>query len=57
VDEYAGLLDKAYEYIKEIRRSQDTLIEVRKKYRIKIMLGPIIGVLAIIVSIIIAVFL
>jgi hypothetical protein len=57
VKEYAELLDKAYEYIKKIRRSQGTLIELRKKNRIKIMLGPIIGILAIIVSIIIAVFL
>ena len=57
VDEYDLLLNKAYEYIKEIRRSQGTLIELRKKYRIKTMLGPIIGILAIIISIVIAVFL
>ena len=57
VDEYDLLLFKAYEYIKEIRRSQGTLIELKKKNRIKTMLGPIIGILAIIVSILIAVFL
>ena len=56
VDEYAQLLDKAYEYIKEIRRSQGSLIELRKKSRIKTMLGPIIGILGIIVAII-AIFL
>jgi hypothetical protein len=56
VDEYALLLDKEYEYIKEIRRSQDTLIELKKKYRIKAMLGPAIGILAIIVAIVIAFF-
>jgi hypothetical protein len=60
VDQYAPLLDKAYEYLKEIRRSQDTLIELRKNYRIKTvlwaLLGPIIGILAIIVAIIIAFF-
>lgn len=56
VDKYALLLDKAYEYIKEIRRSQGTLIELKKKYRIKTMLGPAIGILAIIVAIVIACF-
>ena len=57
VDEYAELLDKAYEYIKKIRRSQGSLIELRKKNRLKTMIGPIIGILGIIISIIIAVFL
>jgi hypothetical protein len=54
VDEYVLLLDKAYEYINKIRCSQSTLIDLKKKYRIKTMLGPVIGLLAIIVSIIIA---
>ena len=56
VKEYAELLDKAYEYIKEIRRSQGSLIELRKKYRIKTMLVPAISILGIIVTIIIAFF-
>jgi hypothetical protein len=57
VDEYVPLLDKAYDYISKIRRSQNTLIDLKKKDRIKTMLGPAIGILAIIVSIIIAFFL
>jgi hypothetical protein len=55
VDEYVSLLDKAYEYVKKIRNSQGTLIELRKKNRIKAMLGPAIGIISIIVAIIIAV--
>ena len=57
VDDYTLLLDKAYECIKEIRYSQGTLIELRKKYKFKNMLGPAIGILGIIVAIIIAIFL
>jgi len=56
VDEYAELLDKAYEYIKKIRRSQGSLIELRKKNRIKTILVPVISILGIIVTIIIAFF-
>ena len=48
-------LEKAYEHNKEIRRSQGTLIELRKKHRNQNMLGPVIGILAIIVAILIAV--
>jgi hypothetical protein len=39
VDEYAHLLDKAYEHIKKIRKAQGILIELKKKNRIKAMLG------------------
>jgi len=56
VDEYALLIDKAYEYIKKIRYSQGTLVELKKKNRIKAMLMPAIGIIAIIVTIIIAFF-
>jgi len=56
VDEYAQLLDKAYAYIKKIRKSQPTLIELKKKNRINVMLMPAIGIIAIIVAIIIAFF-
>jgi len=53
IDEYASLLDNAYEYIKKIRYSQGTLIELKKKTRIKVMLGPVIGIISIIVAILI----
>jgi hypothetical protein len=55
VDEYIKLLDEAYGYISKVRRSQGTLIELRNKNRFKTMLGPAIGILGIIISIIIAV--
>jgi len=56
VDEYAQLLDKAYEYIKKIRKAQGSLIELKKKNRIKAMLGPVIGIISIIAAFIIALF-
>jgi len=57
VDEYTQLLDKAYEYIKKIQKAQGSLIELKKKNRIKAMLGPatlVVGILSIIAAIIIA---
>ena len=56
VDEYTQLLDKAYEYIKKIQKAQGSLIELKKKNRIKAMLMPAISIIAIIVTIIIAIF-
>jgi len=54
VDEYTQLLDKAYEYIKKIQKAQGSLIELKKKNRIKAILMPAISIIAIIVAIIIA---
>jgi len=56
VDEYARLLDKAYDYIKKIRKAQGSLIELKKRNRIKAMLGPVIGIISIIAAFIIALF-
>jgi len=57
VEEYTQLLDKAYDYLNKILKSQVSLIELRKKNRIKAMLGPatlVVGILSIIAAIIIA---
>jgi hypothetical protein len=55
VDEYVSLLDKAYEYVKRIRYSQGTLIELRKKARIKAVLMPAITIISIVATIMMAV--